>query len=273
MRSVTLAPTITASQTGNPSSPSRSVRGRGGRSHAAGDARSRFGRTHPLSGRRLPASSCGGGYSTSEGHEPSDDGGRSSKRFPEGRRSGDVGGAEQKTNYKQLPARSHRRGDASKILPFAQRGGREQAERARRGCPYPDTGAEARGAHAPRLSAPIPPLFASAKSLPPPPLRGRLRGGQRSETQEDARRHLVSPASGGNVRGTKGDHPITAHHKNQRNHSSKTHHNLRDNQTPTDYPASPCPHNKLTPSPTPPRASPAPTSHASQQRCYPTAQS
>ena len=59
MRSVTLAPTMTASQTGNPSSPSRSVRGRGGRSHAAGDARSRFGRTHPLSGRRLPASSCG----------------------------------------------------------------------------------------------------------------------------------------------------------------------------------------------------------------------
>ena len=99
MRSVTLAPTMTASQTGNPSSPSRSVRGRGGRSHAAGDARSRFGRTHPLYGRRLPASSCGGGCSTSEGHEPSDDGGRSSKRFPEGRRSGDVGGAGTKNTY------------------------------------------------------------------------------------------------------------------------------------------------------------------------------
>ncbi len=37
--------------------------------------RSRFERTHHLSGRRLPASSGGGGYSTSEGREPSDDGG------------------------------------------------------------------------------------------------------------------------------------------------------------------------------------------------------
>ena len=52
-----------------------------------------------------------------------------------------------------------------------------------------------------------------------------------------------------------------------------TTHHLRDNQTPPDYPASPCLHNNLTPSPTQPHACPAPTSHVSQHRCSPTARS
>ena len=158
-----LAGEMSEGQRGNAPNPRRSGGSRNPDGRGAGEFdRSRFGRTHPLSGRRLPASSCGGGYSTSEGHEPSDDGGGSSKRFPEGRRSGDVGGAGTKNTYQ--PRQSMRVVDRAKpetrrcfentILPFAQRGGREQAERARRGCPYPDTGPESRRAHPLQLNAP-----------------------------------------------------------------------------------------------------------------------
>ncbi len=121
-----LAGEMSEGQRGNAPNPRRSGGSRNPDGRGAGEFdRSRFERTHPLSGRRLPASSCGGGCSTSEGHEPSDDGGRSSKRFPEGRRSGDVGGAGTKTPTslgkacELSPARNPKRGDASnhKVSP------------------------------------------------------------------------------------------------------------------------------------------------------------
>ncbi len=123
-----LAGEMSEGQRGNAPNPRRSGGSRNPDGRGAGEFdRSRFGRTHPLSGRRLPASSCGGGYSTSEGHEPSDDGGRSSKRFPEGRRSGDVGGAGTKTPTslgkacELSPARNPKRGDASTTTSFPRR--------------------------------------------------------------------------------------------------------------------------------------------------------
>ncbi len=104
-----------ASQASRTSSPSRSEGDADERSESAGDARSRSERSFILSDNVVFTSSCGAGHSANAGlknHEMT--GAATSRHRPEGRRSGDVGGAgtydPPTTNFRPQPKR---RGDDS----------------------------------------------------------------------------------------------------------------------------------------------------------------
>ncbi len=129
------------------------------------------------------------GYSASERGESSDDGGQCFRCSPEGRRSGDVGGAGLLTDFQpDLSTRSERRGDASTN--------------------YTSTTTNARTMTTQQTS---PPSF--RRGLGGGPAINRPKPVGNSAWQIHASKHRVSPASGGNVRRTKGGRPITAHHQ------------------------------------------------------------
>ena len=94
-----LAPPTIASQTDNPSSPSRSARGREQAKRARRGCPFKVRANGLLPGTRLSASLDGRGYSTSKRGESSDDEEQSFRCSPEGRRSGDVGGAGLLTDF------------------------------------------------------------------------------------------------------------------------------------------------------------------------------